>query len=315
MTPGESRRSLALSLILKIGIPLLLGLITIASSNAGGMSGRNALELAAVVTLGTMLVLFIVDFEVRVSGLQAQVESGFQKIRTSSVLLNLMDRSVLDTALLSEFMEAAGKADASVSPMMQGLARREIERATRFVRQLPTGGEIAYDGEDREWLLGLTEQAQRSIDAISLSTVDAGMRGFDGGLWTSDLGTRYLELQREAIERQVTIRRIFVFENEDLARDETFLKITQAQRQVGVDVRMLDHQLIPERLQAMIFDFIIFDGAVGYETTPATTFTSGATRPAIMRTRLAPMPSRVRDLENQFEKLWVAANPEREIRT
>jgi hypothetical protein len=315
MTPGGTRRNLALGLISKIGIPLLLGLITIASSNAGGMSGRNALELAVVVTLGTMLVLFIVDFEVRVSGLQDQVAAGFQKIQTSSELLSLMERSVLDTAPLSELMEAAGKADASVSPMLQRLARREIERATWFVRQLPTRGEIAYDGEDREWLLGLTEQAQRSIDAISLSTVDAGLRGFDGGLWTSDLGTRYLELQREAIERQVTIRRIFVFENEDLARDETFLKITQAQRQVGVDVRMLDHQLIPERLQAMIFDFIIFDGAVGYETTPATTFTSGATRPAIVRTRLAPMPARVRDLENQFEKLWAAANPEREIRT
>lgn len=315
MTPGGIRRSHALSFILKIGIPLLLGLITIAASDVGGMSGRNALELAAVVTFGIMLVLFIVDSEVRVSGLQDQVTAGFQKIRASNELLNLMERSVLDTALLSEFIEAAGKADTSVSPMLERLARREIERVTQFVRQLPTGGEIAYDGEDREWMLGLAAQTQRSIDAISLSTVDAGMRGFDGGLWTSDLGTRYLELQREAIQRKVTIRRIFVFEIEDLARDETFLKITQQQREVGVDVRMLDQQLIPERLQAMIFDFIIFDGAVGYETTPATTFTHGATHPVIVRTRLAPMPTRVRDLESHFEKLWAAANPEREIRT
>jgi hypothetical protein len=78
---------------------------------------------------------------------------------------------------------------------------------------------------------------------------------------------------------------------------------------------MLDLQLIPERLQAMIFDFIVFDGAVGYETTPAATFTSGAIRPAIVRTRLAPMPRRVRDLKDQFEELWAAANPERKIRT
>jgi hypothetical protein len=317
MTPGGTRRNLTLGLIVKIGIPLLLGLITIASASAGGMSGRNGLELAAVVALGTMLALFIVDFEVRVSGLQDQVAAGFQKIHASSELLNQMERSVLDTALLSDLVEAAGRADASVSPMLEQLARREIERVTHFVRQLPAGGEIAYDGEDREWMLGLTTQTQRSIDAISLSTVDAGMRGFDGGLWTSDLGTRYLELQREAIQRHVTIRRIFVFENDELAHDETFLKITQAQREVGVDVRMLDHQLIPERLQAMIFDFIVFDGAVGYEMTPATRFTSkdrDEMRPAIMRTRLAPMPNRVRDLEKQFEKLWTAANPEREIR-
>ena len=152
--------------------------------------------------------------------------AGFQKIGTSAELSSLMERSILDTALLADFLETAGQADAGVNPLLQRLARREIERATWFVRQLPAGGEIAYDGEDREWLLGLTERPSSSIDAISLSTVDAGMRGFDGGLWTSDLGTRYLELQREAIDRKVRIRRIFVFENEDLARDETFLRIT-----------------------------------------------------------------------------------------
>lgn len=312
MTPGGMRRSLALGISSKIGIPLLLGLIAIASSNAAGMSGRSALELAALITLGFMLVLFLIDSEIRFSGLDEHLTAGFQKIDRSAELFELMEKSVLDSALLTDFLETAGRADASVSPLLQRLARREIERLTWFVRQLPVGSEIAYDGEDREWLLGLAGEAQRSIDAISLSTVDAGLRGFDGGLWTSDLGTRYLELQREAINRHVSIRRIFVFENEDLAQDETFLKITQMQRDVGVEVRMLDHQLIPEWLRAMIFDFIIFDGAVTYETTPATTFNAG-TRPAIVRTLLAPIPARVRDLENQFEQLWVAADPERQI--
>jgi hypothetical protein len=314
MSTGGTRRNLALGLIWKIGIPLLIGLITILASDAAGMSGRNGLEIAAVLTLGFMLAFFILDFEFRVSDLQDQVTAGFQKVDASSDLLNV-ERSVLDTELLSGFIGAAGKANSSVSPMLERLARREIERITRFVQQLPTGGEIVYDGEDREWLLGLTEQAQHSIDAISLSTVDAGMRGFDDGLWTSDLGIRYLELQRQAVERQVEIRRIFLFANEDLARDETFLKIIQTQRQAGVDVRMLDQQLIPERLQTTIFDFVVFDEAVGYEMTPAANFTSGSTSRAIARTRLAPMPERVRDLRSQFEELWAAANPEREIRT
>ena len=138
------------------------------------------------------------------------------------------------------------------------------------MRQLPVGSEIAYDGEDRDWLLGLTREAQTSIDAISLSTVDAGVLGLDGGLWTSDLGIRYLELQREAIARNVRIRRIFVFEHERRwPSDESFLRVTQMQRDVGVEVRMLDHQLIPDWMQSMIFDFIVFDGAVSYETTPA----------------------------------------------
>ena len=218
----------------------------------------------------------------------------------------------MDTALLTGFLDVAGTTGDGINPLLLRLAQREIKRMTYFVQELPGGREIAYDGEDREWLLGLTQEAERSVDAISLSTVDAGMRGFDGGLWTSDLGTRYLELQREAVARGIVIRRIFVFETEDLAGDETFLNITKIQRNVGVQVRMLDHQLIPEWLRSIIFDFIIFDGTVSYETTPATTFNAG-TRPAIVRTLLAPMSDRVDELQNRFQQLWDAADPERQL--
>ncbi len=313
MTPNRMGRAVALGLISKIGLPLLLGLITIISSKVSGLSGSYALALGALVILGFMLVLFLIDLEVRLVGLEDRINNGFSQIGKSNELSGLLERSVLGAPLLTDFLQSAGAADANVSPLLQRLARREIQRLTWFVGKLPGGSEIVYDGEDRDWLLGLAGEAQRSIDAISLSTVDAGMRGFDGGLWTSDLGTRYMELQRAAIARHVLIRRIFVFENADLARDETFMNITQMQRDVGVDVRMLDHQLIPDWLTSMIFDFIIFDGAVSYEITPATTFNAGGTRPAIVRTLLAPMPKRVHDLEDKFEQLWVAADPERQI--
>jgi hypothetical protein len=313
MTDGGMHRRLALGITSKVGIPLLLGLITLVSLLAGGVSAQDSTELAALVTLGFMLVLFLIDVELRMSALDERVAAGFRKIDRSEGLAALVEESALDSTLLIELLEAAGAAGSGVSPLLQRLAQRQIERATWFVRQLPVGSEIAYDGEDREWLLGLAAEARHSIDAISLSTVDAGLRGFDGGLWTSDLGTRYLELQREAINRNVAIRRIFVFENEDLAGDETFQKITQMQREVGVDVRMLDHQLIPEWFRSMIFDFIIFDESLSYEMTPATTFNAGGTRPAIVRTLLAPMATRVRDLQNQFEQLWQAADPDRQI--
>jgi hypothetical protein len=307
------RRNLVPGITLKIGLPLLIGLITLLSADAGGLSGFDALVLAAVVTLGFVVILFMVDTELRISAVDGRLAAGFARISRSAELSALMERSVLGTAMLTDFLETTGQVDGRVNPLLQRLTRREIERVTSFVRQLPVASEIAYDGEDRDWLLGLTREAERSIDAISLSTVDAGMRGFDGGLWTSDLGTRYLELQREAITRKVRIRRIFVFENVDLARDETFLRITQVQRDVGVEVRMLDHELIPDWLQAMIFDFILFDGSVSYESVPATAFTAGQTRPAIIRTLLTPMPDRVRDLEGRFEQLWYMADPERQI--
>jgi hypothetical protein len=313
MTNGGTRRNLVPGITVKIGFPLLIGLITLAAAQAGGMSGRDSLALTVVVTFGLALVLFIVDTETRISAVNERMSAGFAKIGRSAELSSMMERSVFDTALLADFLETASRADGMVNPLLQRLARREIERVTSFVRQLPVGSEIAYDGEDREWLLGLTREAESSINAISLSTVDAGVRGLDGGLWTSDLGIRYLELQREAITRKVRIRRIFVFENADMALEEDFLTITETQRAVGVEVRMLDHMLIPAGMQSMIFDFIVFDGTVSYETTPATAFAVGQTRPGILRTRLAPMPDQVRDREDQFEQLWEAADPDRQI--
>jgi hypothetical protein len=306
-------RGLVQGIVLKIGFPLLIGLITLVASNIGGMQVANSLELAAVVAFGIALILFIVDTEIRVSAVGERVSASFMQIGRLAELFTLMERSSLGPALLADFLETTSQVDGRVNPLLHRLARREVERVTEFVRQLPVGGGIAYDGEDRDLLLGLAREAEHSINAISLSTVDAGMRGFDGGLWTSDLGHRYLELQREAITRKVRVRRIFLFENEELARDETFMSITQMQRDAGVEVRMLDHQLIPEWMRSMIFDFIVFDEAVSYETTPATSFTAGQTRPAVVRTYLATSPDRIHDLERKFEQLWDAANPERPI--
>jgi hypothetical protein len=313
MTNGGMRRNLVSGIILKVGFPLLIGLITLVSAKVGGISGQSSLVLAAVITFGSALILFIVDTERRISAVGERMAEGFANIRRSAEIASMVERSILDTALLTDFLETASRVDERINPLLQRLAQREIERVISFVRQLPVGNEIAYDGEDRDWLLGLTREAERSIDAISLSTVDAWMHDLDGGLWTSDLGYRYLDLQREAIARKVRIRRIFLFENEAMARDESVLRITQMHRAVGVEVRMLDHQLMPDWMQPMIFDFIVFDGTVSYETTPLTTFTAGQTRPSILRTRLALMPDRIRDLEAQFELLWEAANPERQI--
>ena len=100
---------------------------------------------------------------------------GFAKIGKSAELSAMMERSVLDTALLTDFLETAGQADGRVNPLLQRLARREIERVTSFVRQLPVGSEIAYDGEDRDWLLGLTREAE-SLDRRDLA-VHGGRRG------------------------------------------------------------------------------------------------------------------------------------------
>jgi hypothetical protein len=305
---ARTSRSLVQGIVVKVGLPLLIGLITLVATHWGGMQVGDALELAAIVAFAVALILFIVDTEVRLSAVAERVTAGFEQTGRLAELSATMERSSLGQPLLAAFLQAAGQVDGRTNPLLQRVARREVERLTAFVRQLQAAAEVSYDGEDRDWLLGLTQEAESSIDAISLSTVDAGVLGLDGGLWTSDLGIRYLDEQHEALARGVRIRRIFVLENEALAHDESFLRVTQMQRNAGVQVRVLDHQLIPDYLQAMIFDFIIFDRVVSYETTP---FTAG--RPGALQTRLAPDPTRVQTLAERFKKLWEQADPERQI--
>jgi hypothetical protein len=310
MTSGSVNRSIVQGMGLKVGFPLLIGLITLVGAHLGGMQAQNSLELAAVVAFGVALVLFIADTEMRISAVGDRVTTGLAEIGRLAELSGMMQRTSLGPTLLADFLKTASLVDGRVNPLLQRLAQREVQRVAFFLRQLPDGIEINYDGEDRDWMLGLTREVQTSVDAISLSTVDAGVLGLDGGLWTSDLGQRYLELQREAVSRGVRIRRIFVVEqeHEEMVQDESFKRITQVQRDIGVEVRMLDHKLIPDWIRSMIFDFIVFDGAVGYETTSATSFT-----PGMLRTRVAPQPARVRELEERFEQLWKQADPERQI--
>ena len=85
------------------------------------------------------------------------------------------------------------------------------------------------------------------------------------------------------------------------------LGIIQIQRDIGIEVRLLNYQILPGPMRSMIIDFIIFDGTVCYEPTPARTVTADQTRAAVIRTLLVSMPARVRDLEDRFEQLWAAA--------
>lgn len=227
--------------------------------------------------------------------------SGFDRPRAGA---DGTDNADVPPWALGDFLEAADAASASVSPLLWRLVRREIERVTSFMRQLPPGQAITYDGEDREWLLGLTREAKSSIEAISL----AGPHGFDDGLWISDLGVRYLELQRQAIRRGALVRRIFIFENDLLTRDERFLRIAQMQRDTGIDVRVLDFRIIPGWLHGMISDFIIFDREVSYEMMHGAPLSY--TRYPVVRTILEPTPSRVAELLEHFKQLWTAAEPE-----
>jgi hypothetical protein len=195
-----------------------------------------------------------------------------------------------DPESVSRLLRYAGEIADHEPQVIRDLARWELERLTLLLKQLGADGEATSEGEDSEWLLGLTAVAQRTIDAVDASRRPVG-----------DLEYRYLQAQREAAaSRSVRVRRVFVVESG--AEADLVADLVAEQRAAGVEVRLLDESAAPEELRSLVFDFVLFDESVSYEITPAL-------RPGSVRTHLGMTVPRVRDRVSRFARLWDAAGP------
>lgn len=277
------------------------------------------LVLSTVVGGITLLTQFLQDFEQRITRLELQqdenlrkmrlaIDSGFAAVSEASRFLNQVESSPLNTSALVNLVHAAGRMSATRPELIINLSHHEVDRVTTLLRSLGEGLEVFYDGEDREWLLSLARTARVSIEATSLATVDAGPSSFASGLWMNDLGGRYLDLQRAATARGVRIRRIFVFDDSPGLDHGDFEQICELQHSSGVEMRTLNSKNVPPHLKNLIFDFVLFDGVVSYETTPATRMDPHGT-PAILTTRLVLDPERIRGRSDRFQELWNVSEP------
>jgi hypothetical protein len=320
-TANRPQRTSRARILLKIGISLAVGTVAYVLTNFLPEhiqeSELTGLTLSVVVGGVALIVQFLTDFEDRFARMEAEqenharyieelVRAGFSKINEATELFGLVDESALRSDAI-QLVRHSTQIDPTAPPLIFRFAQHEITRMSEFIKELSEGGNVTYEGEDRDWMLALARNARSGIDATSLSTVDAGGRGFvDGGLWTSDLGQRYLEVQREAIRDGVRIRRVFILDRPDLARDPDLLSACEIQKELGIEVRVLDATAIPGMRRTSLFDFIVFDNVLSYEVTPAARI-DGDIRPAIVNTRLELRPVRVRDRIQRFTDLWESA--------
>jgi hypothetical protein len=268
----------------------------------------------SVFTGGVILVAqFLIEFDERLAQLEQKltdhhaamqllVEQGFSKITTTIELFGMVEGSALPTEVVTQFVRNATEINPDPIPLIYRFAQTEIARMSQLLRELGKGGEVAYDGEDRDWLLALTRNVRFSIRATSLASVDAA------GFWMSDLGQLYLEIQHEVAKRDVTIQRVFILDRADFAMDPDFTRICRWQREHNIDVRVLDPSVIPGPWK---LDFILFDETVSYETTPAMQVHSEP-RPTITNTRLVLDQDKVKTRINRFNEVWELATPYRE---
>ena len=306
-------------LIRKIVISLLAGGLAYFITDMVGSDQPQVWVITITVFIGgiTFAVQFMNDFEHRLESveekqeahlaeIQSLVEDGFAKMSEATALFQAVEASAMQTDAVTRLVRYSTQIEPGSPPLIHGFAQSQINRTSQFLKELSEGGQVSYDGEDRDWMLGLTIQSRATIDATSLSTVDAGGESYDGGLWTSDLGHRYLELQREAMQRGVVIRRLFILDDSRLTMESNFLRIYRRQQDLGIQTRVLDQSTIPHDLRNLLFDFIVFDGVISYEVTPASRV-ENTMKPTIVKTNLALRPERVKERMQRFEELWDAA--------
>jgi hypothetical protein len=265
-----------------------------------------------------LVVQFLVEFDNRMKAVELGQNRHFQTVENlitgtfhsiseATELFGRVETSAMHTDLVKQLVRHTASLDRAADELMHLFAHAEITRVSELMKGLSERGEITYDGEDRDWLLALTRNARATIDATSFTAVDASGHGFDDGeLWTSDLGQRYLEAQQKALDRGVNIRRIFILDDPEAATDPGLLQMCEIQRKLGVAVRILDPLTLPGLHHNWMFDFIVFDSVVSYESTPAAWARKGS-KPAIVSTRLVLSPKRLDERIHGFQDLWSLA--------
>jgi len=228
------------------------------------------------------------------------IRAGISELGETTELLSAIMRSGFEPDDLIGLLRGIAELR-SGTPLVSAFVSDQVARLGDLVKDIGQGV-AEYQGEDRDWLLGFTKNAVASIDAVSLRVVDSQ------AFWSSELGTRYLTLQKEAIARKVPVRRVFVFDQPPARRSEPGLLRLYAQHaDLGIEVRYLLPDAIPATRRNDLRDFIIFDRALCYESTPASHV--GNFDGVIQSTRLIVGDQPVKEWRDRFGELWDAARP------
>ncbi|GAA3397488.1 hypothetical protein GCM10020369_77870 [Cryptosporangium minutisporangium] len=313
---GGSNARIAWRIVISLAIGgLTYGLTSLTNARGSGAPDQAALTaLTLSVFLGgvVLVVQFLMELDGRLRAIEERqidheqnihevVHRAFTRITESSRLLGMLEESAARSDAVTQMVRHAILIKPGEPDLVYEFAQNEITRTSSFLKAL-AAGEATYEGEDRDWLIGLTDCTRSHIDATSFATVDAGGDSFGNGFWQSALGRRYLQAQQDARQRGVTVRRIFIFDKPDMVTDEGFRDICTMQRAAGIDLRVLDYHRINQS-HMDLRDFIIFDGDVSYETVASSSRVNHAV-PAILNTKLVLDIGQLRKRAADFEYLW-----------
>jgi len=294
----------------KVVYSLILGGFAYFVSALADQTTSDSVMLSVFIGGVIFISQLLVDFEKSLIEVRRSVHDidtrnqATNQLSEGTQLLRQVHSSVLKDSDMVKLLHSVARYDERMKGIAVRLAAAEIAKTAKTLKQLHDGTVVYEDGEDRDWLLGLTRAARLTIDATSTTTVDGCGSTFGGGFWAGDLGRRYLRAQAKAIQTYaVTVRRLFILEKFDDHEDSDFLAIVQSQTQAGIEVRAIHQDRLPEIFRDR-FDIIIYDDEVAYELLPEA---SSAPQRGYVETKLITDDQHVSDRKGNFEMLWSLA--------
>lgn len=214
-------------------------------------------------------------------------------------VVHRLDKQVTPDSIPEQSRRAIAEVLTTGPDILQTFARAELERVVRHMADLNNlTAECA--GENHDWMLSLTHSTERSLLATSTSV--------DREFWNSEPASRYLQAQREAIERGVIVQRLFLLESAEML-DDKLLRLCEEQELLGIELRAAVMQELPPHLQrGTTSDFILYDEGVSFEI-------EQDLRDVNVKTRLIARPDHVGQRLRRFRELWEAGMNLRDLET
>nr|WP_221381365.1 hypothetical protein [Actinoplanes polyasparticus] len=310
-----------MQLRLKLVVTIVAGAVTYLLTHATEQPEIWQLTMSIFVAGVVLVVQFLLDAAEQTRMLARAIggdgtdgaPSLTEKVESISEAANHLARveGLLGRDSIVRVVESAGRMDPKEEFLLR-FTHRQLEGLANLLDGLRSG-RADHEGGTPDWLLDLTDAATISIDATSMSSFDQAP-GFvdDGEFWTSELGLRYLDRQRQAIARKVRIRRLFLLAGD--ADDPVKLhRLLEPHLKIRIEVRVLRHDDTPFLFQTGLEDFIIFDQKVTYELQTARVLSTDVT-PSISNVALVSNPQLAAKRRQRFEDLWAAAaEPEKAV--
>lgn len=307
-TPGPATMGVRVApLVLKVLITVVVSTVAYVLTNLVDQSGDELWKIAVAVVIGgsALIVQYMVDFEQRLATVETghrersrRLEEHFDHLSDAAALLSDLDEAGMSTSDAKRLIKSLRRVGQQGPEIVKAFARSEVESLASVVTDL-TGMSAHWPRDNNEWLIRLTQCAQRTIDATSSSV--------DQPFWGTDSAGPYLDAQTEAMAlRRVTIRRLFMIKETEadnpvvMAR---FTRLCQAQRNVGITVRYLVLPPSPEEQphpRPAARDVVIFDTDLYLEFEPDQLGVN-------VKTTLDAQRERVNRQVRWFNALWARA--------